>query len=200
MNLKRLGQILILTAVVLAVFAAWSVQNYVSTVQAKYGTTVKVVVAAQPIQARAVITEKMLDYHQIPLQAMLVGMVRVENQKDLIGQTLLVSLRPGDVLTKAMIGSNRTDDPNLRTYSMIMSERVLFPDGLANGDQVDLLASYKDKEGKQLSKVILTGIKVLEVKKEDRLQVVVLAVSAGDAETLAWYENFGQQVRLLRRG
>lgn len=200
MNLKRLGQVLILAAIALVTFTAWGVQRYVNTVAAKFGTTVRVVVASQAIPARTVITDKMLDYRQIPLQAMLPGMYKQQSEQDLVGQTILVGVRQGDVVTRSMIGGGGVADPNVRSYAVVMTDRVIFPPDVASGERVDVLASYKDKDGKPQSKVILSGLSIMEVKKEDRLQTMVLAVSPSDAETLAWYENFGQQVRFLRHG
>lgn len=200
MNLKRLGQLLIFASITLAGVVGYGVHTYVKGVEANYGTTVKAIVAAEPIPARTVITEKMLEIRYIPLQALLPGMVREEHKDQLIGKNLLVAARPGDVLTRSMAGIAPTSSPDARSYAVYQGDRVVFPDDLTAVDQVDLLASYKDKDGKMVSKVILQGVTVISVKTEGRSQVAVLALSSDDAETLAWYENFGQQLRLLKVG
>jgi Flp pilus assembly protein CpaB len=194
-----LGQLLIATSLVLAALTAFSLQRYVASVEAQNGIIVKVLVAAEEIPPRTVLTEQMLDFRHGPLQAMLSGMVPADRTAELIGQTLLVGARKGDVITRAMTGAAQTTDPNLRAYPLYQSERVILPADLAAGDTVDLLASFKDQNGKPVSKVVLTGLRVLHAQQQDRNYQVVLAVSAGDAETLAWHENFGQQLRLLRR-
>jgi hypothetical protein len=199
-NLRRLGQVLLLVSIMLGSLVGYMLHSYVKGLEASYGTTVKAIVAADAIPARTVITDKMLKIHYIPLQAFLPGMVREESKAELIGQTLLVAVRPGDVVTLPMAGAAPSDNPNARSYSLAQTDRVVIPEDLTGADKVDLLASYKDKDGKLITKVILQGVRVVNVKAEGRQRVVALALSSADAETLAWYENFGQQLRLLRVG
>lgn len=198
LDLRRRGRMLLGLAVVLGTLTGWIANARTRELENQLGGRTLVLIAAQDIAPHTVIQREMLSLREIPLRYRMSGMIPLSQQESVVGWVTLVGVKAGDLVTENMLARHPQGDPDRRTYTLAASPKIVFGD-LAQGDRVDVLAVYR-ADNQDRSEIAVRDIPVLSAAQVGRQAQVTLLVTAEQAERLAWFENFGQQVRLLRRG
>lgn len=192
---KRSARWLLLLAGLFATLAVVLFINHVHAAERQFGEFVEVVVARKDIPMRVPITEEMVDVTPIPLKYVRPGMVtKVE---DVLGKVSLVAIGKDQLITESAL---RTEvmPKGMRPLAMTLAQNVLFDLDLKAGDRVDVLAAFKE-DGNDVSKVVMEDLEVVGLSSEGKLRQLTLLVSVEDAPRLMWMENYGKQVRFVRR-
>ena len=196
MDLRRRGRILLAASVLCGICAAWLVNRQITSLEQALGTTVPVLIAKEDIMTDKVLTEAMVTFREIPLRFVMPGMIPATDLKDVMSAKAIVTVKQGEIITQNSF-ETRTSDGTPRTYLMESSANVVFG-GLQQGDRVDILVAYHADDTDR-AEILLRDIPVLGVSVTDQHQDVTLSLSVAQAEKLAWYENYGKQIRLLKR-
>lgn len=195
LDLRRRGRLLLSLSIVLGCLAAWAVHTRLREMERQLGVRVEVIVASADIPANAEIQAEMLTWREVPLRYVLAGMVPATDQVDLVGGRAAVPIGQGQPVTRTLV-VHPVSDLSLRSYTLTGSATVILG-ALEAGDRVDILAVYRAETGER-SEIVMRDIQVVEVQADGK-PAATLAVTQAQAEQLAWLENFGKQLRLLRR-
>lgn len=162
------------------------------------GASVKTLVATNEIASGAVIANKDVALRDLPIHLVADGSFHTMN--DAVGQIAVGAIRRGEVITDARVVA-----PSLLSESGLVAIAITLNDS-ANaqlvhaGDHVDVLAS----QGGAIAggdatpaRIVATDVEVLSTKTHESSGVVVLAVSAKDAQAIAGVDN---RITLVLRG
>ena len=219
---RRQGLILMLGAGFLALVAGLIAFVYLSRVEAQIGLRQAVVVAAQPIPARALIQPEMLTTVELPVQYLPASYIL--NPGDLINgnTTALINIAPGEYIQQNMVSQNAGLEPEQRAVSIAVDSVTSVGNSVRQGNYVDIVVSYLDRDERPRTELLLQNIKVLAVDTllpaqggtggqtylpagvdgEVKLvptTVVTLELDPADALRLVHAENFAQELRLIIR-
>lgn len=198
LDLRRRGRWMLVASILLGTLAGWAVTEQMDQLRRVHGTTVEVLVASRPITAQTVVTKEMLTSRAVPQRYVMKGMIAETERNQVVGSSVLISLPKDALLTADMLRSPTAQDSSTRPYMLSTSRQVVFW-GLKQGDLVDVMAIYEaDNDGK--TALIAEAVPVLSAWEENRVGYISLAVSPNQAQMLAYFENFGKQLRILRRG
>lgn len=181
--------------VLLAAGTAYAVTARVVQLQHEAGGYVSVVVAASKIAAHTPIAAA--DLKLVPLPRRLLTPGLLIDPATAVGKASAVALQPGDLVQAALLQRPVGAEP-LRAYTLTNSSTVVIEPGVQVGDRLDVLAASHDKDGDHTA-LVLAGVEVIRTESDLRSRSVTLALTLEQAEALMQAEDFGRQVRLLRR-
>lgn len=186
------ARILIAVSVILAVGAAVTLINYAKAVKAQVGEMATVLAAAQPIPARTLITPGMLRQVELPRSYLHESLV---SDLDTVSRSVsLISLQPGDLLVRSMLHPQSDMPADQRHVTLFAGKGVVFDPELSPGDTVDILASFRDGAA-DVTRLILSEVEVLAATPK----AITLILTLDQAQQVIWMENYGKQLRILRR-
>jgi Flp pilus assembly protein CpaB len=176
-----------------AVAAFW---HQVQAWQNRHGSPVPLLVAAEDIPPLTALTPDRLATTPIEARDLPPGLHTDPAQ--VTGLVTAVPLRRGDLLTRAVLLPPDAMGEH-RAFRLTESARggVVIPPGLRPGERVDILAAVKEGDRETVAPV-LQGALVLEASA-GREPSLTLSLSLEEARRLMWAENYGRQVRVLRR-
>ncbi len=181
--------------VLLAAGAAYVAAARVQQLQREAGDFTDIVVAARAIDAHTPIVAADLAVERLPRRYLRAGLLT--DPAASVGRASSVALQPGELLLEPMLRRPAGADP-LRAYTLTSSAAVVIEPGIQPGDHLDILAAIHDKDGDRTS-LLLAGVTVIRTQTDLRSRSVTLALSLDQAQALMYAEDFGRQVRLLRR-
>jgi pilus assembly protein CpaB len=221
-KVRRSGWLLTALALVLSAIVGLAAFFYLNALEAEIGVKQTVVVAAQPIPARALITPEMLSTVEIPVKYLPPSYIL--NANDLLNgnSTALINIAPGEYIQQNMVSQNAGLEPNYRAVSIAVDSVTSVGNSVRQGNYVDLVISYEDAEGRPTTEVLLQNVKVLAVDNllpeqggtggqtylpagvdgEVELApttVVTLELLAEDALKVVHAENFAEELRIVIR-
>jgi pilus assembly protein CpaB len=213
---RRRGLIFTGMAIVLALITALLFFRYLNSLEREIGEKVEVVVAAQDIPARTLITEDMVKLDKIPQRY--VRDSYLQRVEQVVGLVPLINLNKDDVLQANALGKGMVLEPERRAMAIAVDQVTGVGGILAPGDRVDILASYTGADGNNRTTLLLDDIEILAaggypsvtgegLAPEESAQfqpsaaetTVILALGLEDAMKLAYMDNFGEEVRLILR-
>jgi Flp pilus assembly protein CpaB len=199
MNLRRRGGLLLSMAVVLGVATTVLISRYLATLEGQFGVQVMVLTAQTDIPAAQPIRDEMLTAKPVPARYLLPGMIRQGEKGRLLGRQLVSAVRSGQLVAESLLSPTTEVDTTPRAFSLLSSGRVIFDD-LRAGDRVDVLAVYKLGSQEKVE-TVMRNLSVLGMKSTEgrSTTMVTLSLTPTQSERLAWFENFGSQIRLLKR-
>ncbi|NOK57325.1 MAG: hypothetical protein GFH27_549309n59 [Chloroflexi bacterium AL-W] len=162
-KVRRKGIILTVTAIVLAIAGGIAVTMYVGRLEAEVGIKETVVVATEPIAARQQITEDLLTTVELPVKYLAPSYILDIN--DLIdgNTTALINIAPGEYVQQNMVSRNAGLEPGSRAVSIPVNGITSVGNSVRQGNYVDIVLSYVDREGVLKTEFLLQNIKVLAV-------------------------------------
>lgn len=147
---------------------------------------VKTLVAIKEIESGAVILHKDVALREVPVRLVADGSFRAVSE--VIGHIAVGAIRRGEVITDARLaGPSLLNESDLVAIVITLSE-IANAQLVHAGDHVDVLASQNDSIGGVVSTpaVIVAGdVEVLSTRTHESNGVVVLAVSASQAQAIA---------------
>ncbi|MBC8162650.1 MAG: Flp pilus assembly protein CpaB [Roseiflexaceae bacterium] len=219
---RRRGWMLSAVAGVLALVAGLAFFTYLAALEAEIGVKQIVVVAAQPIPARALITPEMLTTKELPVKYLAPSYVL--NPADLVdgGTTALINIEPGEYVQQNMVSRNSGLEPGRRAVAIAVDSVTSVGNSVRQGNYVDLVVSYITLEGQRSTEMLLQNVKVLAVdtllpaqggtggqtylpagvEGEVKLApstVVTLELDPDQALTVTHASNFADELRLVIR-
>lgn len=198
MDLRRRGQWLLASSLLLGCLTAWVVVEQVSAARQALGQFETVLVAAREIPSQTLIDRSMLESRPMPARYLLPGMLPKGMADQVEGAVTVVPIQAGSPIIRSMLRESSAQDPDKRTYTLAASRQVVFA-GLRQGDRVDVLAVFEhEKQGG--TNFIIRDVEIVAAWENARVAHVTLSLTPDDAMLLAYYENFGRQLRLLRQG
>lgn len=213
---KRRGTIFTVVAIVLASITAFLLFSYLNRYERELGEKVNVVVAAQDISPKTVITEDMVKTEALPRKY--VRDSYIQRVTDVVGRITLIEINEGDILQNNQLIRGLDFDVG-ETAITIGVDEVTGVGGLVSpGDYVNVLVSFVNEETKvkktfvllQNKRVLAVGTTSSEVGigplqellpegEQARGGTVTLALSVDEATQLTYASNFAQEVRLTLR-
>jgi len=214
---KRRGTIFTVVAIILASITALLLFSYLNRYERELGEKINVVVAAQDIPSRTVITEDMVKLDALPVKYVRDSYIR--RVGEVVGQITLIGVNKGDILQSNQLIRGLDFDVK-ETAITIGVDEVTGVGGLVSpGDYVNVLVSFVNEETKvkktfvllQNKRVLAVGTtfteqgigpleKLLPERGEQaRSGTVTLALSVDEATQLTYACNFAQEVRLTLR-
>lgn len=168
--------------------------NYVNSLQAELGVMDTILVANQDIDPYTLLTTDMVRTAQIPRKFLQPSMVR--DAETLGRSTTRVPLKRGDLITRPIL-MEVTDQPaHMRHITLHAGKSVVMEPDIAAGDRVDIIASYRDgKADQDVTQVALVNVEVVSTNPKG----ISLLLDMEQANQLIWLENYGRQLRVLRR-
>lgn len=200
---KRKAIIFLTLAFILAIMTAWFITNQISEAQEVLGQSVQVAVAKKDIPAYIEITPDMIDWTNIPQSSDLSSLI--SEQAELEGNVSIAPLKKGDLFTSNLVRP-RVDIPNdHRIVWLNPSDNVIMDQEIAVGDDIDVIASYKEKND-TVTKRILEDIPVIQSEEKGggdddnggTARALKVSLSIPQAELLIHMQNTAEQVRVLR--
>lgn len=215
---RRRGLILLLIAGGLAAITGVLFFNYLEGLRREVGDTTEVVVAAQDITARSLITRDMLATSTIPVRYF--HDLYVVDPSELAGQMVaLVDISEGEILQRNVVHSNAGLEPNMRAVSMAVNQVTSVGGNVRPGNRVDVIVSFTPpgEDSEPVTMVLLQDVEVLAVSSllppveaggparflptgeilSDA--TVTFALTPQDALRLTYMSNFAEEVRLMIR-
>ena len=215
--------ILTSVAIALALITAFLFFRYLNSLEREVGEKIEVVVAAQEIPARTLITEYMVKLDEIPRKYARDSYLQYVEQ--VVGFVPLISLSKGDILQRNALVKDRVP-PERRAMAIAVDQVTGVGGLLVGGDRVDILVSYTGADGSNMTTLLLNDIEILEVPGQPSAMggglvgvvgealvpeefsqlepftagtTVVLTLGLEDAMKLTYMDNFAEEVRLILR-
>lgn len=206
----RSAILLVVASVMLGLLSAGTALARLRRLEAQLGEEVPVVVAGAPIPAGEVIA---------PSALRVVGVARryvfassFQDPARVAGSVARVPLQPGEPVLASMLAPADGLAADQRVYTLAAGERVVVEPDIVPGDRVDVLGVY-ERGDRRLAEVLLQGAQVVRVQGAEGGEGtpaagggppsgwvrIALRVSLEDTRVLAWVENFGQQIRVVRQ-
>lgn len=160
---RRKGWMMTLIAAVIATLAGTMFFIYLNQLEAEIGLKQSVVVAAKAIPARALITPDMLTTVEIPIKYLPPSYLL--NPADLLdgNTTALINIAPGEYIQQNMVSHNAGLEPGRRAVSIAVDSVTSVGNSVRQGNFVDIVVSYIDKDRNYRTEVLLQNVKVLAV-------------------------------------
>jgi pilus assembly protein CpaB len=181
-----------------AMLAILGVLILVGATRGSASASVKTLVATHEIVSGAVITNEDVSLRDLPIHLVADG--SFHSRADAIGQIAVGAIRRGEVITDARVVA-----PSLLSESGLVAIAITLNDS-ANaqlvhaGDRVDVLASRGGaiaSDGATPARLVASDVEVLSTKTHESSGVVVLAVTASDAQAIAGVDD---RITLVLRG
>jgi Flp pilus assembly protein CpaB len=197
--MKRRAWLFSILTLVCFIGAALIMGARVSDAERANGQMVPVVIAKKDIAPQSTLTEDLLELQYIP--AKFVGESMIQDTSVALNHRTVVALKHGDYITKNVVRSSADVNSAQRTFSLISSSKVLIEPSIRPGDRVDVLGAYHDKAtNDDRSVVIVSDLEVLGVTAQGKDAIVTLSVTVDQAQQIMRVENFGNQLRIVKRG
>jgi pilus assembly protein CpaB len=203
---KRRAIIFTVISVILAAISGFMFLQKQNELQADYGETVSMYVAAKPITARQPL--KPSDFMQVPVPRKY-AMGSIVNNLNAISinggyqypinhLVAVVPLKKGEPLTTNILKPiNDTSSGDKRLVALTTSERVFFDQPLSVNDRVDVIVTtQKNGQDEVETKPLLLDKPVVMVSSDGK--AIWLELEFNDAVNLIKYENFAQSIRVLK--
>lgn len=160
---RRKGWMMTLVAAVISTLAGTMFFIYLNQLEAEIGLKQPVVVAAKAIPARALITPDMLKTVEMPIKYLPPSYIL--NPTDLLdgNTTALINIAPGEYIQQNMVSHNAGLEPGKRAVSIAVDSVTSVGNSVRQGNFVDIIVSYIDKDGNYRTEVLLQNVKVLAV-------------------------------------
>jgi pilus assembly protein CpaB len=162
-KVRRKGWMLSLAATIIAVAAGLAFFVYLAQLEAEIGLTQSVVVAAQPIPARALITPDMLTTKELPVKYLAPSYILNVGDLTSGNTTALINIAPGEYLQQNMVSQNAGLEPGKRAVSVAVDGVTSVGNSVRQGNFVDIVVSYIDTSGERKTELLLQNVKVLAV-------------------------------------
>lgn len=162
-KVRRKGWMLSAAAGILATVAGLAFFMYLGQLEAEIGIKQSVVVAAEPIPARALITPDMLTTVELPVKYLAPSYILSIADLSDGNTTSLINIAPGEYVQQNMISKNAGLEPGQRAVSIAVDGVTSVGNSVRQGNYVDLIVSYADIKGQLKTEVLLQKIKVLAV-------------------------------------
>ena len=202
--------------IVLAIVTAILFFRYLNSLEREIGEKIEVVVAAQDIPDRTLITEDMVKLDEIPQRYARDSYFQGVEQ--VVGHVTLINLNKDDILQVTALGEGMTPKPEMRAMAIAVDQVTGVGGILAPGDRVDILVSYTEADDSNTTTLLLHDVEILAVGgspgvmgeglapgESSQFQpaaaeaIVVLTLGLEDAMKLTYMDNFGEEVRLILR-
>lgn len=193
---RRTARWLLGLAVLLGAVSWVGFWQHTEAYERSVGETVMVWTAAQAIPAYAPLAAEMLKGQEVPRRFVTAGAALT--QEEIVGKVSAVPLREGDPVTAPLLRSPDLGDRRAITLSQQSTEQVSIDATIQEGDRVDVLVAYREKD-QDIARFLLTDVPVVQVGS-DKERSVSLLVTAEAARELTWMETFGRSIRVVRRG
>jgi pilus assembly protein CpaB len=168
-----------------AMLAILGVLILVGATRGSASASVKTLVATHEIVSGAVITNEDVSLRDLPIHLVADG--SFHSRTDAIGQIAVGAIRRGEVITDArVVAITLNDSANAQLVHA--------------GDRVDVLASRGGaiaSDGATPARLVASDVEVLSTKTHESSGVVVLAVTASDAQAIAGVDD---RITLVLRG
>lgn len=193
--LRRKAMVLLAGCLVLLFLGVWAYQSEQQRALAALGETVPVVMAARALDAWVPITARDMSVRQVPVR--FAGPERLSAPDDLDGKMLIVPIPEGAAIPSYAVYSGPELQPNQRTWELREAAKVILDRSIRPGDRVDVLAA-SSTEGEGIVRAVLSGVRVVAVRQEEKELAVTLALTLDEGKALMEAENFARQVRMVR--
>lgn len=217
---KKRGWILTGIAGFLAVITGFLFFNYLNRLEQIIGDTVLVVVAAQDIDARTLLTPDLLSMTEIPRKY--VHDSYIFNPADLEDYVAITNIQAGQIVQKNMIDANAGLQPGFRAVALAADQVSSVGGNVRPGNRVDVVVSFVDANETGQTLILMKNVEVLAVNTllpsgSDGLPgsiaasrflpggqmikdaVITLALPPEEAARLVYMTVFGEDVRLVIR-
>lgn len=196
---KRRAWLFSILTVIFLISAALVMGARVSEAERANGELVPVVVAKTNIAPHSSLTEDLLEIKYIPVKFATENLIRDTAQ--VLNHSTVAAIKQGDYLTSNLLRSAAAVNPDLRTFSLLSSSKVLIEPSIRPGDRIDILGAYRDRaKDQEIAAVIVPDLEVLGVAIQGKEVLVTLAVKVEHAEMIMRVETFGEQLRVVKRG
>jgi len=221
-KVRRKGWLLTFMAAILATLAGLAFFLYLNALEREIGLRQSVVVAAKPIPARALIAPDMLKTVELPVKYLPPSFIL--NTADLLDNrtTALINIAPGEYVQQNMVSRNAGLEHGRRAVSVAVNDVTSVGNSVRQGNFVDIVVSYSDRQGQLKTEALLQNIKVLAVNtllpaqggtggqtylpagvegevKLAPTTVVTLELTPEQALKVTHAENFAKELRLVIR-
>lgn len=173
-----------------ALLAVVGVLLLVGTFHGSSGATVKTLVATHEIVSGAVIATKDVSLRDLPIHLVADG--SLHSTSDAIGQIAVGAIRRGEVITDArVVAPSLLGDDGMVAIAITLNNSAN-AQLVHAGDRVDVLVSQGGAiatDGATPARIVASDVEVLSTKSHEQSGVVVLAVSAKDAQAIAGVED-----------
>ena len=219
---RRKGWILSLIAGVLAILAGVAASMYLNQLAAEIGTTQQVVVAAEVIPARALVTPDMLTVKELPVKYL--APTYFLNMGDIADgrTTAMINISPGEYIQQNMVNKNSGLEDGKQAVTIGVNQITSVGNSVRQGNFVDIIVSYQSKQNEPTTEVLLQNVKILAVNNllpanggtggttylpagstgRTRLastQFVTLELTKEEVLLVTHAENFADELRLVIR-
>lgn len=219
---RRKGWLMTLVAAVIATLVGTLFFVYLNQLEAEIGLKQPVVVAAKAIPARALITPDMLKTVEMPVKYLPPSYIL--DPTDLLdgNTTALINIAPGEYIQQNMVSRNSGLEPGRRAVSIAVDSVTSVGNSVRQGNFVDIVVSYVDKDGNLRTELLLQNVKVLAVDtllpaqggtggqtylpagvtgevKLAPTTVVTLELTPEEALRVVHAANFAEELRLMIR-
>lgn len=176
--------------------------------EAQLGEEVPAVVARTHLAAGEVIVPAALSTVGVARRYAFPSLYRDPAQ--VAGQVARIPITPGEPVLASMVAPADGLALEQRIYTLEAGERVILEPDLAPGDRADVLVAY-ERGDYRLAEVYLQDAIVVRIDAAPSPEVagvnlaqprgtrISLRITLEEARRLAWAENFGQQIRVVRR-
>lgn len=193
---KRKAIIFLTISFILAVVTAGVVLVQISQAQERLGETVEVASVSKDVPSYREINMKDIEWVKLPKNSAYSSFIT--DKSDLEEVITIVNLKSGDLLTKNLVRKKLDIPVNERVVWLNATDIVLIDQQVAEGDLVDVIVS-REVERKVETKRLLSNIKVVQIEKVvEGGESIKISLPLEQAEKLIHYQNFAQQIRVLR--
>jgi len=201
---RRRAFFFLLFSIALGLAAVIIFSSYMDEQETNLGELVSIQIASKEIPAGMLITPDMLDTTDIPRKYLSSSYVLSESE--LSGKVSMVPIPKGGVITQPMLRSNNLISGEYRQV-ILRAPLAVFDDRIDVLDQVDLIASYENKDGtkgeedSRTTKLLLRDVSVNSVsKRDDEIISIGVALPIDMATEVIWMLNYGKELRVLKSG
>jgi len=202
---RRRAFFFLLFSIALGLAAVIIFSSYMDEQETNLGELVTIQIASKEIPAGVLITSDMLGTSEIPRKYL--SSSYVQTVKELDGKISMVPIPKGGVITQPMLRSNNLISGEYRQV-ILRTPLTVFDDRIDVLDQVDLVASYENKDEEsgggddsRTTKVLLRDVSVNSVsKRDDEIIAIGVALPIDMATEVIWMLNYGKELRVLKSG
>jgi pilus assembly protein CpaB len=223
-TIRRRGWLLSVAAIAIALIAGIGHFAYLNDLEREIGHRISVVVAAEPIPARTVITAEMLKVVEMPEAFLPEAPNRpfLDMSELLDGNTTaLIDITPDQPIQQNMVSGNLVE-PGQRAVSIAIDPVTSTGNSVRPGNYVDVVRSFVDDQDCAVSEFLLQNVRVLAVNTDvlapdlagglpylpDSTEgevelvpsmIVTLELDQADTLKLVHADNFATELRLIIR-
>lgn len=208
MNSRQRRGVILLVLSVLCAFAVFAgVLSVISDVESKVGPETTAYRLTRNVPAHTAVTEEQFEKIEMPERWL--SDTAVTDLADIRGKVAVTSLKKGSLLQSDMIADRPALRPGQQEIAIMIDAETGVAGKINPGATVNIFATFdggKERE-EPVSKIIVSNARVIDVGKLTALQdddsrgpsravPITFALSALDAQRVAYAESFATHVRL----